>query len=210
MGAKKSKRKIKFIAIACEGYTEVAYFKEVIKREKKLKAKACCTCVDGEQDPENFLDKAWEFYKKEVSSFRLLDEKNKKVHKDDSLFCVFDLDNKTSAQVNEFKRLAALRGVSLIRSDPAFELWFYLHFKDIEYADTCDQNAIFEKLKIEWPKYKKATPDKDMKYLKTLNEKESCAILRVNKIREKHIQEVSPPVFGVRTDVDYLLYFLKR
>lgn len=211
MGSRRKKRKTKFIAIACEGYTEVVYFNEIIKREKKLKAKAECCCVKGEQDPEKFLNKAWEFYKNQVSTFRSLDENKKNIHEDDCIFCVYDLDNKKKCQVLEFEKLAASRGVNTARSDPSFELWFYLHFKDINYDNTCNQRGIEAELKKVWTKYSKGNSDlKCMNYLEVLNEKENNAIVRAVKLREKHSLEASEEVFGVRTYVDGLLDLIKK
>lgn len=58
---------------------------------------------------------------------------NKKASKDlepnDSVWCVFDVDENTNDKLNEANQLAKKNDITCILSNPSFEIWYLLHHK---------------------------------------------------------------------------------
>ena len=73
----------------------------------------------------------------------------------DQIWCVFDVDSKTQAQIREAVDLARKHRVGIALSNPSFELWYLLHFC---YTSSQMQNAeLLERLREadHLPQYKK-------------------------------------------------------
>ena len=60
--------------------------------------------------------------------------------KGDDAAVVFDLDRNTLDKISEAEDLAATSGIRLFMSNPSFEFWLLLHFKD--YRKCEDQNTM--------------------------------------------------------------------
>lgn len=204
-------RKVKYIVVVCEGYTEVAYLNEIKKRERMYRVEVKPICIDGEQKPAAFVEKAYAKYCEIVETFRDLNRLQGKVFPDDELWCVYDVDDKTNGDIISFESLAQARNIKTARSHPSFELWFYLHFADITLSEQYDQACMCDKLKEKWQKYHKARQNEltNMDYLSALNSKESQAIIRAQNLREAHNRLAAEPTAGPRTYVDELVSKLK-
>ena len=207
---KKASRKARYVVIACEGYTEQSYFKELKKREKKRGVEVKFFCVEGEQKPIAFLEKAWAFYYENACDFRELNKEKMEIHEDDTIWCIYDVDNKTAGDVTLFEGYASQIGIEVVRSDPSFELWFYLHFADVQIHEKYSQDAMEKQLKLKWRDYKKAdSSGATMGYLDLLSSTEILAIDRAKNLRRKHEEAASLPTERPRTYVDIIVEKMK-
>jgi len=221
----KKKIKLKTIVIVCEGQTESNYFNEIRLDIRNNKVKVVPPKnVQGIQSAPEFLNAAWNAYWEEVLTFRSSNVlREKKVYRDDEVWCVFDRDNKTIGEMQEFERLAEAYGFNVISSIPSFELWFYLHFADCP----VEKKMLFTKLQKygekeltvaiilsmlleEWPKYHKGSSKKESRYLDILRDNEINAINRSlsmkSKAQELGYNKYTYPV----TDVDVLVERLRK
>lgn len=185
MTGKKISRQL-FIVV--EGVTEAAYFSELRNevRNNKIRIHSPKN-LDGIQEPQKFIDDAWDYYKRMIKGFRPDSVcQSGKIHKDDELWCVCDLDNKSYGDMLKMKQLAEQRGFKFIYVIPCFELWFYLHFmrdrgvlcQKLKNSGDCTgvtQEEMQVLLKEEWPKYHKAHRSENMHYLDTLQVSECIA-----------------------------------
>jgi len=75
----------------------------------------------------------------------------------DQIWCVFDRNGNTNEELQKAEQLAARRGYFIAFSNPAFELWFLLHFTDHR-AYLADADAVTAKLgeKGRIPNYSKS------------------------------------------------------
>ena len=76
----------------------------------------------------------------------------------DQLWCVFDRNGNTNEELNKAGQIASRRGYSIAYSNPAFELWFLLHFAD-QRAYLADAEAVIAKLDADGciPNYNKTS-----------------------------------------------------
>ena len=138
---RKSKR---IILVAYEGdnKTEKNYFDNFQGRNKNYRIKS----VPGnETDPVNLV-------KQTINRVKDL---GLNLEEDDIAYCVFDADIKPekNIQITNAIKLAKTNNIIPIVSTPCIELWFLLHY---EYSTAfVDNNAVINKLKKYYPKYKK-------------------------------------------------------
>lgn len=203
-------RKANYIYIACEGHTEAAYLKEIKKREKKMGVEIKFCCLNGEQNPKKFIERAYESYIEEVKSFRETNLLKGKVYQDDRVWCVYDVDNKSVCDILELEQLAREKKMYTAQSNPSIELWFLLHFSDVFYYDSYDQDSVETALKGYWTKYHKADETEKTKYLEVIGSRENGAIERSNRLKAAHEEHVSGDTTGPRTGIDDLLRVLKK
>lgn len=64
----------------------------------------------------------------------------------DTIWCVFDRDENTNEVLLRAKQIAAKEGYRLAYSNPAFEIWFLLHYVD-QQAEVNDCQAVIHLLK---------------------------------------------------------------
>jgi hypothetical protein len=111
------------ILIVCEGEkTEKQYF-EGFARDFR-------TPVDVKIAPEHGVPKtlvvtAKRYKKKAEDAARKEDDENRAY---DAVWCVFDVDD--HPQVADARQMAQANGIELAISNPCFELWLLLHFRD--------------------------------------------------------------------------------
>lgn len=55
--------------------------------------------------------------------------KRKVLEDEDEIWCVFDFDNHSSQAIQEAYQIAQEHGVRIASSNPAFELWYLLHYE---------------------------------------------------------------------------------
>ena len=199
--------------IVVEGVTEDAYFKELRDevRNNKIKIHSPKN-LDGVQDPQKFIDDAWDYYKKMIKGIRPDSVcQSGKVHKDDELWCVCDLDNKSYGDMLKMKQLAEQRGFKFVYVIPCFELWLYLHFIN-DFGTLCknleiNNNKSFtsaemlDLLKTVWPGYHKAHRNKNMYYLNELGNKESIAIFNAKQLQQLYMQKCVDELQATGTNI---------
>ncbi|MCK5040236.1 MAG: RloB domain-containing protein [Candidatus Aenigmarchaeota archaeon] len=167
---RKPKRKV---IIVCEGKkTEIIYFNgfktrwsgvEIIPLHGK------CT------DPKNIVD----FAKEEMHNWSIdLDE-------GDGVWCAFDVDeNKNNVLKDEYEH-AKTKNIQIALSNPCFELWFLLHYKQIlSPISRKDTMVELKKFIKDYEKNKNINP--------LLEKKLSTAIKNARKLNEKHEKEKTP------------------
>ncbi|MCK5322181.1 MAG: RloB domain-containing protein [Candidatus Aenigmarchaeota archaeon] len=115
-GIRKPKRKI---VIVCEGKeTEIIYFNGFKTRNSGIDIipiHGKCT------DPKNIVA----FTEERIPKWSLdFDE-------GDSLWCVFDVDENTNSVLKDTFEHAKTKNIQIALSNPCFELWFLLHYKQI-------------------------------------------------------------------------------
>lgn len=100
----------------------------------------------------------------------------------DTVWCVVDVDKNTTSQLNAAKKIADDNGMSLILSNPCFEIWYLLHKKYTTSTYLNSDQVIDELEKNGFPKYAK---NKDI-----YPELKKCEITAIqNAIRLKRFHE---------------------
>lgn len=112
------------VLICCEGeVTEPSYLKGL---KNELRIRLCrIEVVPSGSNPKTIVDHAVEKKREAARRARLEKDENLRY---DEVWCVFDVDS--HAHIPEAKQKAAANGVQLAISNPCFELWLLLHFKD--------------------------------------------------------------------------------
>jgi hypothetical protein len=134
--------------IVCEGrVTEPLYFKEIRRVERGI---IDLEIVPGGV-PKTVVERAVEMKKQSEREAKRGKDQNLRY---DSVWCVFDVDEHPF--VPEAKQQAQANAINLAVSNPCFELWFLLHFRD--------QTAHIERHRVQhlcrehMPGYQKAPP----------------------------------------------------
>ncbi|PQQ47017.1 RloB family protein [Bacillus thuringiensis] len=99
----------------------------------------------------------------------------------DTVWCVVDVDKNTTNQLNAAKKIADDNGMSLILSNPCFEIWYLLHKKYTTSAYSNSDQVIVELEKNGFPKYAK---NKDV--YPELEKSETTAIQNAIKLKRFH------------------------
>lgn len=76
----------------------------------------------------------------------------------DEVWCVFDIDEHPN--LNDARQLANARGVELASSNPCFELWLLLHFREQPGAQ--DRQHVQRMLRTHLPEYEKKVDFRDV------------------------------------------------
>ena len=100
----------------------------------------------------------------------------------DQIWCVFDRNGNTNEELQKAGQIASRRGYSIAFSNPAFELWYLLHFID-QQAYLADADAIIAKLKTENHIF---NYNKSGDYYVILLQKQQQAIDRAMTLQEHH------------------------
>ena len=81
----------------------------------------------------------------------------------DQIWCVFDRNGNTNEELKKAEAIATRCGYSIAFSNPAFELWYLLHFAN-QKAYIADADALLAKLNTNGyiPKYSKSTDYYDL------------------------------------------------
>jgi len=179
------------VLIVCEGKeTEPNYFHS-IRKDYKLNKKRI-EIVGGDKcgtDPKSVV----EYAKKRKMELR----KDKLEY--ESIWCVYDRDehqrfNDANVQARDLK-------FKVTFSNPCFELWYLLHFQDQDAP--IERDEVIKSLKPRIPDYDKTTD-----YYEKLKKCQNEAIIRAEKLREKHRRENSEETKNPSTSVDLLVKYL--
>jgi hypothetical protein len=106
----------------------------------------------------------------------------------DQIWCVFDRNGNTNEELQKAERIANQRGYSIAFSNPAFELWYLLHFAD-QKSYLADADAVIAKLENDGyiPNYNKSSD-----YYDALLPTRQQAIDRALELQELHISKSLP------------------
>lgn len=191
-GIRRPQRKI---VIVCEGEkTEINYFNGFKTRGSGVEIipiHGKCT------DPKSIVEYAEERMDRQWS----ID-----LEEGDSVWCAFDVDENKSQVLKDTCNHAKTKSIKIALSNPSFELWFLLHYKDI-FSPITRQEVISE-LKIFIPDY-----EKDKKINIILLDKIPGAVRRAKQLNNKHIKEKKELVStdsNPSTQVFELIELIKR
>ena len=106
----------------------------------------------------------------------------------DQIWCVFDRNGNTNEELQKAEAIANRRGYSIAFSNPAFELWYLLHFADHK-SYLADADAVIAKLGNDGciPNYNKSTD-----YYDALLPIRQQAIDRALALQEHHTNKRLP------------------
>ncbi|MCL2222291.1 MAG: RloB family protein [Oscillospiraceae bacterium] len=106
----------------------------------------------------------------------------------DQIWCVFDRNGNTNEELLKAEKIANQRGYSIAFSNPAFELWYLLHFAD-QKSYLADADAVIAKLGNDGyiPNYSKSTD-----YYDALLPLRQQAINRALALQEHHTSKRIP------------------
>jgi hypothetical protein len=165
---KRTRKSIVFI-ITEGAKTEVAYFKNFNTRESRVEIKV----VPSQHKSALALVK---------HAQDAIQHQNYSPKDGDQLWCVFDCDSNTDANLQGAEQIAQQNGYHLAFSNPAFELWFLLHFTDHRsYTGNADELIGLLRRENRLPHYDKA---KD--FYTTLQPKTAQAIARAHSLQKAH------------------------
>jgi hypothetical protein len=135
--------------LVCEGeVTEPEYFRGFGQRTRNSSVEI--QIADQHGDPltlvehaERHKHEAEEQARRERDSFLRFDE----------IWCVFDVDEHHKPRLNDARQLARAKGIDLAVSNPCFELWLLLHFRD--HPGAWHRHDVQDMLKVFLPSYDK-------------------------------------------------------
>ncbi len=177
----------KIIIIGTEGKnkTEVLYFREL---EKKQDRYHCIFAPGNETDPVKIVRNTAKKAREEKLSLK----------EGDMAISVFDLDADESkgSQLKEAKENAIKKNISIVSSNPCFEVWYLEHF-GYTTKPFSSSAAIIKEVEKMIPGYQKNTCDFELLYPKTETAIINCEKLDLYHEDNSEINEFANP----RTDV---------
>lgn len=149
--AKEKDRQKRKIYIFCEGTTEKIYLKHFEDRNYNAEIIPVET---GHTDALGIVQFAKEYINKKDRDYNL--------ELGDRGYCVFDSDPKSNTDIKKVFNLLngyGHKGLYSIFSNPSFEIWFVLHFKDAPHGRTAEQmkRTIKKLVKDSYPQYSETT-----------------------------------------------------
>ena len=156
----------KNILIAAEGPTEVKYFKGLAERNINLRITAVS---DTKTKPYQIVD----YCKVKMKEYGI------DLKKGDVAFSVFDVDNNSLEDLIRAVRKAEEYGIRIVVSNPCFEIWLLLHFREHQ-IPLIDKDRINEELRECGIDFHKNTDYRDV-----LTPLRSTAMFNSKKIAEE-------------------------
>lgn len=150
-GAKEKDRQHCKIYIFCEGNTEEIYLKHFECADYNAEIIPVDT---GHTDAKGIVIYAKKHISRKDVGFKL--------ELGDRGYCVFDSDPKSNTDINTVFNILngyGHKGLYSIFSNPCFEVWFVLHFKEAPYGKNAEQmkQEIKDLVKDEYAQYKETT-----------------------------------------------------
>lgn len=139
------------IYIICEGFeTEINYFRKFRTRYSNIDIRPI---TSHHKSAISLINRVADTLKQELYY----------PEDGDQIWCVFDRNGNTNEELQKAGQIASRRGYYIAFSNPAFELWFLLHFID-QRAYLTDAEAVITKLDTEncIPNYSKSGDYYDM------------------------------------------------
>ncbi|MDD4650714.1 MAG: RloB family protein [Methanothrix sp.] len=141
-----TKKDVRFIIIICEGEcTEPIYFKR-FNSELRFSGVSIKTPPVPETNPVQLVRAA--IHLKNRRDCRI------SLKEGDEIYCVYDVDDNTDKDLNIAFDLAKKNGIKVLLSNPCFEIWFLLHFLQVNTAYYREE--LFEKIKDYIADYEKS------------------------------------------------------
>ena len=161
------REQVTMFLIICEGQkTERLYFNKYRKRNNGLMILTPNTNVT---DPRNLVKFAISQIQRYGIDFDYGDQ----------VWCVFDADNNTPANLAAARQSAELSNINLCLSNPCFELWYLLHYT--YYYTPISTSNLLQKLTNYIPNY-----NKSKEYFESLFDKRGGAIINARKLNRQH------------------------
>lgn len=168
---KVNRSRTKLILIGAEGKnkTEKIYFSELFRNNKNYRVRFT---TSNETDPVGIVESAVRYVGKEE-----LDFKN-----GDLAFCLIDTDTNTAKQVQIDKaiNLADSNHITLLLSNPCFEIWFLQHFR-YSTKSYLTSDEVLRDLESYIPNYKKS-----LNIYSSIENKQAAAIEHAKKLEKYH------------------------
>ncbi|HOO56749.1 MAG TPA: RloB family protein [bacterium] len=181
------------VLIVCEGEkTETYYFEQarliynLTSVNIKILGKQC------DPQPLKIVDYAQTMKSKYEKEDKEIDE----------VWCVFDRDQHHG--FDEALQLAEKNGFKVALSNPCFELWYLIHYRDQE--SEIKNKKVIRELKREIPNYEKS--DRDI-FQKT-GDKLPDAIKRAKRLRKLNKEKQKPATSNPSTSVDKLIEYFQK
>ena len=161
------REQVTMFLIICEGEkTERLYFNKYRKRNNGLKILTPNTKVT---DPRNLV----KFAKSQIQKYWIDFDYG------DQVWCVFDADNNTPANLAAARQSAEQSNINLCLSNPCFELWYLLHYT--YHYTPISTSDLLQKLTKYIPNYNKLKA-----YFESLFDKRGGAIIIARKLNKQH------------------------
>ena len=186
------------VIIVAEGETERIFFNSLKQRNSNIEIKSeRGKRTNARQLVENCLERI-QMNELDISG-------------GDIAICVFDVDNNSQKDLRKAIDVAEKNGIIVALSNPCFELWYLLHFRDIDHHIT--SREIRSDLSKYITDYDKAT---DYRELLTPHRKE--ALVRAKRIAGRRgiknvidfMQERNNPCTSIYTAIDAIERLVKR
>ena len=197
----------KYFLIVCEGEkTEPAYFEYI----QRMLPKHLLTTIDIRGEGDNTIN----IVKKAVA---LRDARKKTDHPYDEVWAVYDKDDFPASRYNEAVKYSMQHDIQSAHSNQSFELWYILHFKNLQSAwhrSRCIEALSKEILKTPYAKndphipaymFKHGKVKRAIKWAKALDEKykgpkytpaTSCPHTMVYALVEKLLKYCNPELIS--------------
>lgn len=184
---KVTRERKKIIVIGTEGHnkTEELYFRELEKTQNKFH---CIFAKGNETDPIKIVRNTAKKAKDEELSFK----------EGDMAISVFDLDTAEAKQeqLRIAKEDARKKNISIVSSNPCFEVWYLEHFRYTS-KPFASSGAVIRELGKIIPGYRKNACDFKILYPKTETAIENCRRLDQYHVDNNEFDEFANP----RTDM---------
>ena len=190
-----SRKRNPVVYLICEGSeTEIRYFKRFRSRE-------CRIDIVPISSQYKSADKLVQKARASIGTNPYYPDEG------DIIWCVFDRDDNTDQMLSKAKQVATKEGYKLAFSNPAFEVWFLLHFHNqVTPIENCDAAIKLLKQKGRLEQYEKNKNVYDqLKPLQTLAIERAKS--RVSMLANEHTEIISiqsNPVTTVAELVEYL------
>jgi hypothetical protein len=115
----------KLIIIISEGECTEPYYFIKFNGELRYSGVRIKTPKVRQTDPISLVKAAINIINKKRSDCRISQEDG------DEIYCVYDVDDNSDEDLNSAKELAEKNGIKIFLSNPCFEIWFLLHFEQV-------------------------------------------------------------------------------
>lgn len=168
----KEERKIVLIATEGINKTEQSYFSEF----NRIQSEYHIVFASGNStDPVRIVKDA----------IRTIDNRGIRIDYGDSVYAIFDTDFNKEEQIRDARNLARKNQVSLILSNPCFEVWILQHFRFSTRGYHSNEEVISELIN-RWPEYRK-----NIGTFQYISDRTDVAIENSRKLESYH-EEVNP------------------
>lgn len=165
---RRSERKVLLIATEGNNKTETNYFRSFNNRQSEYRIQmASGNNTDSIKIVEDLIRAA----RKEDLDYEY----------GDAAIAIIDTDFGKEKQIEQARILAQKNGVTLLLSNPSFEIWFLLHFKFSTKGYSSNEELLND-LRKEWPQYSKS-----IQSYSEIEDKEETAIENASKLRDYNL-----------------------